>query len=319
MDQQTTPETGVEQASPEDRVLAILDRQPEVPEAEEPEQEAAAEQPQDQGEPSADDIPEEEAQQPAVDTLEITHNGQKRTLTRDEAVSLAQQGFDYTQKMQRLSDESRQVTAMLSRAQEIEQFEAQIAPERAQVAAIEGQLRNYQNVDWVALATNDPLEYPKYQAQYQTLLNAYQQARGQLDQKVNTVRHARQELSARMAQQEVPKLLERIPEWTNPEKRQQGMTALRSFLAREGYGEEEINGIADSRLVSTAYKAWKYDQLVAAKADKVKQLRTAPPVIKPGASQASSARAEKDRALRERLGKTKSRDDAVELYLNRMK
>lgn len=38
-----------------------------------------------------------------ADLFEIVHEGQKRQLTREEAVKLAQMGFDYTQKMQRLA------------------------------------------------------------------------------------------------------------------------------------------------------------------------------------------------------------------------
>jgi hypothetical protein len=42
--------------------------------------------------------------------------------------------------------------------------------------------------------------------------------------------------------------------------------------------------MASSVAVSVAYKAMLYDKLVQAKTEKVKQMRNAPPVVKPGAS-----------------------------------
>ena len=47
------------------------------------------------------------ASAPATDTFEITHNGQKHTLNRDDMMRHASMGFDYTKKTQALSEEKK--------------------------------------------------------------------------------------------------------------------------------------------------------------------------------------------------------------------
>lgn len=328
METQTNPATGVEQdASPMDRVMSILNRdQDDAPPAETQEEaapaaEVAQQQPEDQAtdEVTPDDIPDDPAPQSTVEAFEITHNGQKRSLTRDEAIQYAQQGLDYTQKTQALAEQSRQVQAWLKQSQEIEQVQVQLADDLAIVKALEAQLNQIQNIDWMKLATDDPLEFPKYQARHQALTQAYQKARGQYEQKAHAVTEQRKLITAQIVQRELPKLLERIPEWREPAKFQAGSQRLRAYLIDQGASPERIDALADSLEIHIAEKARKYDELVKAKADKVKQLRTVPPVSKPGASRGPAATADKDRELRQRLGKTKTTEDAVAVILNRMK
>ena len=327
MEDTTNPQGGVEQ-SPADRVMSFLNQEePDEPTQREtteapPEQEAQ-EQPKDQAtdEVTPDDLPpDEDPPAVTVETLEVTHNGQKRTLTRDEATQLAQQGLDYTQKTQALAEKYRQVESWVQRTAEIEQYQEQLAPERAQLAAFETQLKSWQNVDWMKIATEEPLEYPRYQAQYQQLLNGYSQAKTQYEGKAGAVQQARQQMTEQIVRQEFPKMLEKVSEWRDPKKFSEGQTRLKQYLVGdEGYPEDEVNSIMFSRHAVTAYKAMKYDELVRAKADKVKQLRTTPPVVKPGAPQSrDSARADKDKEARQRLRNTGDPRDAAAILLNRL-
>ena len=271
---------------------------------------------------TADDLPADDAPAaaPTGDAIEITHNGQKVALPRDEVVKLAQQGYDYTQKTMALAEQSRQVAERLARVTAIEQVAPQLQNAQAQVAALGQQLAPYQTVDWVALATNDPLEYSKVRAQYDVLAQTYQRAAGQYNQMREAIGQQAKALQAQALQTESAKLVERIPEWKDPAKFKAGATALREYLVAEGAAPEEVDGLTSSIAVAIAYKAMRYDQLLKAKTEKSKLLRTAPPVTRPGATQSSSAaQADKTAEMRQRLKKTGDVKDAVGLMMQKLR
>ncbi len=295
MAETTTAQAPVEQGpTSEDSVTDILQSafgggdqpvpraKPEQPEAA-PEQEAAAD--ADSDEPNLDDLPDDDPAPQSADTaeFEIVHNGTQHKLSRADTIKLAQQGFDYTQKTQAVAESYKAAQAALQRVQEVEQMVPQVAHELAMVKAYESQLHQYQNVDWVRLATEDPLEYPKHRAQYDQLVQGYQAANHQFQQKTGQVQQAREALTRQRAEQERPKLLERIPTWSKPEVYQAEATKLSGWLVKQGADPAEVAALSDSLAVSIAYKAMKYDQLVSDKAAKSKQLRAAPPVVRPGA------------------------------------
>lgn len=331
-DEQTTPEVaGVSQEQDiQARLVSFYTKTPqrakESSAPTEAQPEAAEEQPSEQpdpSEPTPDDIPDEEAaegtdSQP-VEEFEIVHNGQPHRVTRDEAIRLAQQGFDYTQKTQALAEQARAVQERLQRVTAIEQVAPQLQQAQAQVAALGAQLAPYQRVDWVALATNDPLEYSKVKAQYDVLAQTYQNAAGQYDQMRQAVGQQAQALMQHTLQQEAQRLTERIPEWKDPAKYKAGATALREYLVSEGAAPEEIDGLTSSVAVAVAYKAMKYDQLLKSKADKSKLLNTKPPMTKPGAAQTPQSAGKQDYVkARADLKKTGDWRDAAKL-LARMK
>ena len=256
----------------------------EQPEPAAPEQEAAAEPESDELTP--DDLPDDEPAAPpsaSADEFEIVHNGAQHKLSRAETIKLAQQGFDYTTKTQALSAKHKEVEQVLARAAEIEQLTPQVAQELALVRGFEARLNEYQNVDWVRLATEDPLEYPKHRAQYDQLVQAYQAANNQFQQKASYVQQQRQHLTAQKVQSEKAKLTELIPEWRDPVKYQAGAQELADYLIKQGADPGEVGALSDSFAVHIARKAMLYDKLVAGKAEKSKQVRTAPPVVRPGA------------------------------------
>jgi len=292
----TTPEGAVEQGLPsEESLTSILDgafggdtpapkakqEQPEQPE----EVEAAD---QESDEPTPDDLPDDEEAAPQSappgDEFEIVHNGETRKLSRAETIKLAQQGFDYTQKTQRVAEQQKQAEAVLQRAAEVEQLMPQVAQELAIVKSFEQQLSAYANVDWVRLATDDPLEYPRHRAQYDQLVQGYQSANGQLQAKVGYVSQQRHALTAQKLQQEGERLKERVPEWRDPVRYKAEAQELHQYLVKSGADPVQVEQLSDSLAVAIARKAMLYDKLVSAKAEKVKQVRAAPPVVRPGAN-----------------------------------
>jgi len=321
---------GVAEPSIEERMQAFVNNEPALTEDDAGDagsrQDEAQGQAQDGGEPTPEDLPDDgeqqEAQPQSGDLFEITHNGQQVKLTREQLIQQAQQGFDYTQKTQQTAEMRRQAEAVLQRAAEVEQLMPVLMRDLAQVSAIESQLQQFDQ--WiesqggmVAIATNDPLEYPKYQAQRDQLMRAYQSAAGQYQQRAQYVAHSRTTVTAQQLQVEAAQLRERIPEWKDPAKYQAGAQELRSYLIGQGADPRDVDTLSSSLAVSIARKAMLYDRLKADKASKSKQLRTVPPMTRPGSP--SSAQAEDSIKAQQRLRKTGRREDAVGLLLTRMK
>jgi hypothetical protein len=263
-----------------------------APKRPEPKQAAAPqESPADPGDEVSDgellELPDDGpvAQSASDDEFEIVHDGAQVKLSREKTIELARQGFDYTQKTQKLAEANKAVAEQWKRVQQVEQMQTALAPELAQVKAVEAQLRQYQNVDWVQLATDNPLEYPKYRAQYDQLVNAYQSTVGQYQQKAQVVQQQKAQVTAQIVQQQREKLLEKLPTWRDQTKYQQGAQEVRDYLLKEGLDAATVDGLTDAVSVTVAWKAAQYDKLVAQRADRSKQLRDAPAVVKPGARQ----------------------------------
>lgn len=281
-----------------------------------------SEQPESQAtELTAEDIPDEGEEQPAVDAFEIVHNGQQVKLSREDVIRHAQQGFDYTHKTQAVAEKERQVVDRLARLAEVEQVQPHLVQFTGQIAAFEAQLRPYLNVDWVQLATDDPMGYPRHRATYDTLVQAYQGAVGQYQQ-ANTivqeqVRKVRNDFM-REQEAELPKF---IPEWKDPAKKEAGKQAMAKYLTDIGADPRAVKAKLDDALsMSIVFKAMRYDQLLQSKAGKVKQLRTAPPVTRPGAAQTPDAqRTSKSKELETNLRKSGDLKDAAALLANRWK
>lgn len=331
MEEQTHPETGVSQElSPQQRIENLLS-QPQGPadEEEKPEPQTNAEQKQQPESPadaelSPDDLDtgEQPAEQPAVDDVfEIVHDGSQVKLTREEAIKYARQGFDYTQKTQRVAEKERFLDAKFQQWQQVEQITPHVMQDLAQVTALESQLSQYQNVDWVKVATDDPMGYPALRAQFDLLERSYYAARDRYGQKQQHVTQQQAAIKAELLEREEARLPEVIPEWKDEAKRAAGKQLVAKYLQNNGIDVASAAGryLDTAFSLATAYKAAKYDELVKAKGDKVKQLRTAPPLTRPGSASNSSAKVEKDAQLKQNLRKSGSAQDAMAVILNRMK
>src|SRR5512135_2630263 len=335
MAEAANPATGANQEPPsvEERMANFLvqyDKEQTEPPPEQDEPTAApaerqAQQPQEQAptdELTPDDLPETEAQAseqpPSTDTFEIVHDGQQRKLTREETIKYAQQGFDYSQKMHAVAEKDRQAQQRLAQVQQVEQLTQMLAPDLAVVKSLEAQLEPFKNVDWVRLANEAPQDYPRYRAQFDVLVNSFNQAVGALQQKGNALQQHKHALTEQTVQQQRAKLLERMPAWRDEARYKQAVSEIMEYAPQEGV---DPNALAyDAGLVTMAYKAAQYDKLQRAKSAKVKQLQSVPPVTRPGASQGQGqVKAERQQKLSDRLKRTCDQRDAMALLMERMK
>lgn len=273
-----------------------------------------------------DDIPADEAEipQPAEGELEIVHNGRRLKVTRDEAVKLAQQGYDYTAKTEQLAAERRQVAEMLEQARNVQQMHVALADEMATLKSLDKQLEPWQNVDWVRLATDEPLEYARYRAQYDQMWQSRQAAFQQFQSKAQAVQAQQAQVTQQMLRQELGKLQEKIPAWKDSERFQRDARDVRSYLMEQGADAAEVDNLTSAVAVSVAYKAMQYDRLLKSKGERNKQVRTAPPVMKPGSPVTRGEQAKADfRDMRGQLkqasksGNTRAQEQLVTKMLER--
>lgn len=330
MNEQTHPATGVEQErTPQQRMEAIL-MQSEDPALNEPKPEAEVAPQKEQPEgPAAEEVTsddleveaESQAEQPSeVDAFEIVHDGTQVKLTRAEAIQYARQGFDYTKKTQALAEKTRQVDTYLQTFAQVDQVKPYLAQHERAVGALEAQLSQYQGVNWVQMANEDPVRYSQVRAQYDVLRDQHGQASQQYQHARVAVENKLAEVERNRLASEVQRLPELVPEWKDPAKRTQAESEIvKHYASNYGVNEQELRGhMRGAVSLAVAYKAMRYDQLVKSKAEKVKQLRTAPPMTVPGAK-SGSAKADKDVELRNNLRKSGDARDAMAVLLNRMK
>jgi hypothetical protein len=173
-----------------------------------------------------------------------------------------------------------------------------------------------QNVDWMAVAAENPAEAVRLQAQRENLksrLNAIEQqflaGKQQLEQ------YQQQQL-AELVVKEHQALNQKVPDFSDPVKGNQIRKDLGVYLRDVGsFTPDEIEHAYDHRLVLLAHKAMLYDKQIAnaASAD-AKRNNVAAAVRPPGTSQ-DNDRGPQSRLTRHvnRLGRTNSVRDAGSL------
>jgi hypothetical protein len=281
--EQTTPETEVTQGSSfDDKILSKFGLSEETPVQEQPpEAEAQA---QTEEVPQGEELSPEEIQADEVsDDLELTHNGQKVRVRKDEAVKLAQQGYDYTQKTQALAKEREMVEQAKAAIKARVELTPKLIQAAAKVEALQQQLQPYANVDWVALATQDPSGYPTHHANYTRLQQQLQQASQEASKVWNDTQSVDKTINEIDLQKAQERLMEKLPQWRDAEKRRAEQEKLVSYLKSEEFTDSELATFHDPRVVVMARKAMLYDAALQNRQQKQNQIKSAP-AVKPGVS-----------------------------------
>jgi len=303
----TEPETAVEEAP-----------------ADEPEQ-VASDQAQETDELTPDDLVDESepAQSATGDKFEIEWNGEKKALSRDEIKELAQKGFDYTRKTQQLADERSRIQVMAQAIQQTAAMQAALVDDVGEAKAIQRELSRFPQTpeEWMKLSNDDPLGAFQTRTQYDAKMQQFQARIAQIQQKQSQLQQSQGSITAEQLRSEFEKAQSLVPAWKDAEVFKKDSQGIRSFLLSEGYGAQEVDTLADARALGIAYKAWKYDQLAKAKADRLKEVRAAPPLaVKPGsATNANSVARAKEVDATQRLKKSGDLKDAAAVFLTRMR
>lgn len=282
---------------------------PKTPAAEPAEAEATPE-------PEAAEQTEEAAPQPEESKeeaqaekrrLKLKYKGEEKEVDEEEAVELAQKGYDYTQKSQALAKEREELTAKAKAAEEAarQKYEQQLEIQKQTVLKLVDQ--EALNADLNKLALEDParaqqLFFKKLQIQ-QTLA----QIEAQQNQIAQQRQAEMQEMMSKQAKEAVEKLQERIPGWNNDLYGKILKGASESY----GFQNNEVNAITDHRAIEVLHDALKWREFQAAKPKTVdKRVASVPKVQKPGTSEKPDPKANRLQESKARLMKSGSKDDA---------
>ena len=264
-----------------------------------PAKEAAPAQDAPVDEPATEAAPVEEAETEPVEAaeaepapepepeFEIEVNGARELVRgKDQIRELLQKGRDYSQKTEAVARARDSIIAQAQQQAMAAQFQGQAWEDITAIRALDSRLDEYNKVDWATAFDTDPFNALKLKEQRDQL-------REQRNAKVAEFQAKRQQFEAGQAQAaqqrlaaEQAALLNKLPEWRNTEQATKEQREIANTLAQSyGFNEAEIAGLVDHRMVMVARDAMKYRMLQANKTAKVQQVRTAPPVVKPGAQQ----------------------------------
>ena len=259
---------------------------------------------------------EQESEEPEV--YAVTVNGVEQEVTFDELIKGYSRQSDYTKKTQELAEERRNIEAgrdqYNSELAGLQQERQQYVDALTQVIqSSTAGLETYSNVDWAALKEEDPIEYITKRDEYREMQERVrsQQHTMQIEQQKQAAQM--QEVKKQLLHDEHSKLVEKVPEWGQPDSQKAMAIEIRDYALEQGFSAEEISSLVDHRSLVVLMKAQKYDALK--KADvKSKKIKNKPKVVRSGVGTKKTQESKSKRiAQMKRLRGTGHIDDASAL------
>jgi len=248
--------------------------------------------------------PEEVETPPEEELAEVEYEGERFQVPKKLEKAILQEK-DYTQKSQTIAEKARQFEVLQEQGrvhQMRAQFEADSAQELAQLNAYDAVLN--QKIDWQSLTTDQKLEALGNQKQWEkerdslakSLQEKYQKFAQQRDAVLKDVKSKAAEVISK-----------KIPNWGDATVKE-----IREHAKSEGYTDVELSSMdLDPRHAATLYKAMQYDKLMAGKAKAVQTAKSAPPILKPGATRPMPQAVKNELAIKKAIkASTNSADKA---------
>jgi len=258
---------------------------------------------------------EAESQEEEVEELpkyRVKVSGEEVEVSLDELLNGYSRTADYQKKTQSLAEQRKAVEADRVKIEEAAKTRETYA-QRLQV--IEQLLQQQdQGEDLSNLKAEDPIAYAVAMAEKmerEKQLQAVQMERQRVQQEQQSYTQAQLQ---KHIQAEQAKLVEAIPEFKDDVKAEVIRRDIRNYAKAQGFTDQELSQVYDSRAVLALYKAAQYDKLMAGKGVTSKKVANAPKTIRPGTSNPQSSEnetAKKDRAALRQSGNKK---DAARLF-----
>lgn len=254
-----------------------------------------------------DDAEDEGHEQPQKLTVKV--DGQDVEVTLDD-LKRSYSGQAYIQqRMQEVANDKKQVEAV---------YQA-LAEERAKVAQFvqqvqQGGIPQPPKMPNQELAQKNPVQYNAELGRYMQEREKYDQFMAQTQALTAQQSEAQQRaMQAHLAHQ-AELLKQAIPEFADPDKGDNLRQKLVQVGADYGFSQEELSAVTDFRTVQVLNDARKWRELQAGKQAATKKAEKARPVVKPGAKKTNNPTRERDK-LKQKLRQSGRIDDAVELLL----
>ena len=261
-----------------------------------------------------EDEVEEVEDEPEVKTYKVKAAGEEVEVTEDDLIKSYQMEADYTKKSQKLSEDRKVVEANIAKIQESIAVRNEYAQKLDQVSQVLNEEFD-SNEDLEQLRENDPVSFAvkiAERTENQKKLNVINQERQKVMQEQQL---AQQQHMQQTVANESKKLVELMPEFSDKVKGEQIKKDIRSYGLTNGFTEQEMSAVYDSRHVLMLNKAMKYDQIMKSKAGTVKKVSKAPKTINKG-KKVSNSQAAIHQKQRARLKSSGSVEDAVSVFKN---
>lgn len=252
-----------------------------------------------------------------LDTYTVKVDGKDVQVTQDELLAGYSRQADYTRKSQVLSEQRQKADLELAATQqERQRYLSQLEQFNTQA---DSKINELAKTDWTQLKEEDPTEYMLKRDQYREL---QENKRTVEDEQKDLQLKSQQENQVKWQeelgrQQEI--MVQRLPEWTDPDKGPKLKQNIKSFAVKKGFTEQEVSSLIDARSVDVLHKAMLYENLLAAKISG-KKTKVVPKVTRPG-SPASKGEisGDKVKAQRARLKRSGHLNDASSLIESLMR
>lgn len=167
-------------------------------------------------------------------------------------------------------------------------------------------LSDYNSINWSELREIDPAEFAAKQADFQRAQQEINQGLNQIQIERQNAQSKNQEKYNNYLEEEAKRLIQVIPEWKDSDKASEEKTKIATYAKESlGFKPEEIENIADHRLVNMLRKAMLFDQLQSQNPAIEKKVKKAPKLVRPGQSSSKQSRDANDiNRAREAIKKT---------------
>jgi Tfp pilus assembly protein PilN len=258
---------------------------------------------------------EAESQEEEVEELpkyRVKVSGEEVEVSLDELLNGYSRTADYQKKTQSLAEQRKAVEADRVKIDEAAKTRETYA-QRLQV--IEQLLQQQdQGQDLASLKSEDPIAYAVAMAEKMERdkqLQAVQMEKQRVQQEQQS--HQQAQLQKHI-QAEQAKLVEAIPEFKDDVKAEVIRRDIRNYAKAQGFTDQELSQVYDSRAVLALYKAAQYDKLMAGKGVTSKKVANAPKTIRPGTSNPQSSENETTKKDRAALRQSGNKKDAARLF-----
>ena len=264
---------------------------------------------------SDEEVEEEDEEEPL---FAVKVDGEEQEVTLDELLKGYSRQSAFTKKTQELSEERKQIEALQTQynqdLQQIQSERQQYAQHLQQIIENSG-LDQYANVDWERLKTEDPIAFLEKKEEFREAQEKIARVQQQQQQAIQKNEAEARQQWQESVNREHAALVEKLPEWGDPDKQKALAGELRSYASSQGFQDAEIESLIDHRSFIILNKARLYDELQ--KSDpKTKKIRNKPRVIRSGKGAGKPDKTTKRTAMRNRLKESGHVNDAAALLEN---
>jgi len=180
------------------------------------------------------------------------------------------------------------------------------------------------SVNWEQLRQQDPAEWSAKREEFKQRREDIERTKREaVDSYKSTVAQAEYETKERQQQylqEQAQQLIERLPEWKDPNTAKAEKTAVAEYLLNQGFTQEDISAASDHRMVIMARKAMLYDKGKDKAGVVEKKITKIPKVLKPGSPKPQEqVNRERQNQVKAKLRSTGSLESALELLRSRRK